>query len=146
MVRRIPYPQLLTGLWDLVLVYHISSRGQFASISPGSPEPQPAACETSFQQRPVLCVASRHLVLDASLPRALNAVSKTRPTSPNRRQGPCPRLQLVSCHRLQLLRRENGPKPKSLRYYSIPIGDPKNSLHHAVECPEEISGAAHACV
>ncbi len=35
----------------------------------------------------------------------------------------------MSCHPLQLLRRDNRPKPKSLRYYSIPIGDPKNQLH-----------------
>jgi hypothetical protein len=33
----------------------------------------------------------------------------------------------VSCHPLQVLRRDNRPKPKSHRYYSIPIGDPNKT-------------------
>jgi hypothetical protein len=80
-------------------------------------------------RRPVLCAASIHLVLDASLPRALCAVSRAPPTSMTRPRCPCPPLRLVSCHPLQLLRRDNRPKPKSLRYYSIPIGDPKKAGH-----------------
>jgi hypothetical protein len=96
------------------------------AFQPG-PRPTCGHFETSSQQRPVLCAASIHLVLDASLPRALCAVSTAPPASLTRRRCPCPRLRLVSCHPLQVLRRDNRPKLKSHRYYSIPIGDPKKS-------------------
>jgi hypothetical protein len=44
----------------------------------------------------------------------------------------------VSCHPLQVLRRDNRPKPKSHRYYSIPIGDPKNE--EPIEGMGQLSG------
>ncbi len=94
---------------------------------------QPGAAPNLRPFRDFLSAATRvvrrvlHLVLDASLPRALCAVSTAPPTSQTRRRCPCPRLRVVSCHPLQLLRRENRPKPKSLRYYSIPIGDPNKA-------------------
>jgi hypothetical protein len=133
MVRRIPYPEIPTlSCGDVVLVntyrnfFVKTIRWQFTWVR-GT---QPAVLETSIQQRPVLCAASRILVLDASLPRALQAVSTSPPTSLTQRRCPCPRFRFLSCHRLRPLRRENGPKPKSPRYYSIPIGDPKNHIMH----------------
>jgi hypothetical protein len=133
-----PPPMCRRNAWSgrQLLDCHCSVVGSRACVSEflredNSPAFQPGGgptsghFETSSQQRPVLCAASIHLVLDASLPRALCAVSTAPPTSLTRRRCPCPRLRLVSCHPLQVLRRDNRPKPKSHRYYSIPIGDPK---------------------